>query len=67
MQNKYIAFIVAHVVYVNCMHAKGWENEKGKIMCVGLDCDVFKEQQCVYYLKWFHENECWLVKYMFNM
>jgi len=28
MQNKYIALIVAYVVFVNCIHAKGWENEK---------------------------------------
>jgi len=36
-------------------------------VCVGLDYDVFKEHECVYYLKWFHEYEWWLVKYMFNM
>jgi len=34
MRNKYITLIVAYVVCVNCMHANGWENEKGKIMCV---------------------------------
>ena len=34
MRNKYIALIVSYVVYVNCMHAKGWENENEKIMCV---------------------------------
>jgi len=34
MQNKYIALIMAYVVYVNCMHTKVWENEKKKIMCV---------------------------------
>ena len=48
---------MSYVVCVNCMHAKGWENEKGKIMCVGLDCDVFKGHECVYYLNWFHEYE----------
>jgi len=30
MQNKYIALIVSYVEYVNCKHAKGWKNEKGK-------------------------------------
>jgi len=34
MRNKYIALIVSYVRYVNCKHAKGWENEKGKINCV---------------------------------
>jgi len=34
MQNKYIALIVSYVGYVNCKHAKGWENEKGKIKFV---------------------------------
>jgi len=34
MQNKYIVLIVSYVVYVNCEHAKGWENEKGKITCM---------------------------------
>jgi len=33
MWNKYIALIVSYVRYVNCKHAKGWENEKGKIKC----------------------------------
>jgi len=26
MRNKYIALIVSYVWYVNCKHAKGWEN-----------------------------------------
>jgi len=39
MWNKYIALIVSYVVHVNYMHAKGWENEKGKITCV-LDLTV---------------------------
>jgi len=34
MRYKYIALIVSYVVYVNCKQAKGWENEKGKTMCV---------------------------------
>jgi len=37
MQNKYIALIVS---YVNCKHAKGWENEKGKITCVCVGIDL---------------------------
>jgi len=37
MRNKYIALIVSYVVYVNCRHAKGWENKNGKITCVGID------------------------------
>jgi len=57
MLNKYIALIGSFVVYVNYMHAKGWENEKEKIKCVGLDCDVFKEHECVYNLKWLQEYE----------
>ena len=34
MRNKYIALIVSYVGYVNCKHAKDWENDKGKIKCV---------------------------------
>ena len=34
MQNKYIALIVSYAGYVNCKHAKGWENGKAKIKCV---------------------------------
>jgi len=34
MRNKYITLIVSCVGYVNCKHAKGWENEKGKIKFV---------------------------------
>ena len=30
MRNKYIALIVSFVGFVNCKHAKGWQNEKGK-------------------------------------
>jgi len=26
MHNKYIVLVVSYVVYVNCKHAKGWEN-----------------------------------------